>query len=683
VSGGGGIQNKETLTSGAGIPYNHPKDTFLAANLLYLLEPFTPPLTGSKRGRSAMRTCIRIGIATAFLVTALCLGAGRVGAVAEGPSPVMPGEKALVMDGHVFHDVGQLWLHATNWGLVGSQPTRLTTYAQAPSAQWPGGSGPNYLYSAGLWVGAVKLGERLVSTGQFTAEFRPTVAPDDTIYQMARGDVGGSRYPFEHPDDDGDGLENEDPKNGQDDDLDGLVDEDFAAISNQHFRCVYADTAAIIQQSYPDHTPLDIEVVQESFQWSIPSADDFVGLDFTVRNVGGTDLQNAYIGFFADFDIPAETAGADDDLAGSWQGSVPVAGGDFVPVQLSYMFDGDSVSPLPGYMGICLCGHTVDASGQAAPSEVGVRSIQIFRGTASFSQGGDPTNDSERYQSLAAGDIDPNVPMSAADDYRVLISCGPFPELAPGAAVTFQVAMVAGAGLDDLLQNAAEAVRTYQGARFNRDGDPSTGPGGKEFVVNWLRPEEIPVAVATGRLQARAEQEAVVVEIQTSLDSPADLIVEREDASAGDPRRWSSADLVSVTQGKDGLQAMLVDRESAGWPRTYRLILAAAYREIVLAEIRMTTPGPLAVELSALPNPFNPRVEIRFALPEPGSLNLGVFDVRGRLVRRLRAGRFPAGEGLVVWQGDDAGGRPVASGVYHVLLQTDRQAIRRSVTLVR
>ncbi|MCK5620424.1 MAG: T9SS type A sorting domain-containing protein, partial [Candidatus Krumholzibacteria bacterium] len=49
---------------------------------------------------------------------------------------------------------------------------------------------------------------------------------------------------------------------------------------------------------------------------------------------------------------------------------------------------------------------------------------------------------------------------------------------------------------------------------------------------------------------------------------------------------------------------------------------------------------------------------------------LEIFDVRGRHVRTLVAGRQPAGEMSVVWDGRDYRGVSVSTGVYFVRLRT-------------
>ncbi|MBU2501264.1 trypsin-like peptidase domain-containing protein [bacterium] len=74
----------------------------------------------------------------------------------------------------------------------------------------------------------------------------------------------------------------------------------------------------------------------------------------------------------------------------------------------------------------------------------------------------------------------------------------------------------------------------------------------------------------------------------------------------------------------------------------------------------------------AAPNPFNPRTVISFDLPRTAAVSLDVYDVAGRLVRRLIDGEtMPAGTRSAVWDGRDGQGRGAAAGVYFYRLQAD------------
>jgi hypothetical protein len=94
-----------------------------------------------------------------------------------------------------------------------------------------------------------------------------------------------------------------------------------------------------------------------------------------------------------------------------------------------------------------------------------------------------------------------------------------------------------------------------------------------------------------------------------------------------------------------------------------------------------TPAGPLPLTLA--PNPCNPRTTIAFTLAEAGPASVNVFDVRGRLVRRLHHGGLEAGPHNLPWSGDDERGRPVAAGVYVVRVEGAGWAQSTRVTLVR
>jgi hypothetical protein len=625
---------------------------------------------------------MRTGYLKSFLILVFTLSwlAVTTGAAPPDEAVDPAADKTLIIDGSIVHDVGQVHLNVTNFGLLGSRPGTEAPYSEAPSARWPGAAGWDHLFAAGFWVGGIVLGERLVSTGQYESEIMATDDPLDIIYTMAMGDPGGARYPEPLPDDDGDLAEDEDPKNGRDDDADDLVDEDFGAISDQHFRCEMLDNTPLSQDLYPDHAPLNLEIVQESFQWSVPLSDQFVGFEFTIRNIGVTTIDDVYLGIFADCDIPAGVSGAaSNDLAGSFSGLVEAFDGSVVPVELAYMYDG-AASPAPGYIGFLFLDHTTDPAGETAPPEAALNSLQIFRGNLSFDQGGDPTNDFERYEAMSSQSWDPDALPGHQNDYRLLIASGPFPTLAPEAELKYAVALVMGNGLDDLVFNAANAVVVYQGEAFDRDGDPSNG---NEFQVHWLHPEDVPVAAVSGSLTASVANGSVRLGLQTNVEALDRLLVARRDADGAVTRTWGGSEFSAVEVNAEGSSASLQDDDQAGWPRTYTLYYRGAEGDVLLDEVTVELPVVTRVDLAAHPNPFNPRVEISYQLPVAGHLQLDVVDVRGRVVKNLVAETVVAGSGSVVWLGDDAQGRAVASGVYQVVARTDQGVVKRQVTLVR
>lgn len=425
-----------------------------------------------------------------LLACALCcllVPAGPAAAHQDSPAgghdyPV-GGNGTLVIDGSFVHNVGELQMNITNFGVFGSYPNAGFAMSEMPSAQWPAGSGVEYLWAAGLWCGARVSGIPRVSTSDFRIwEFRPGIEPIYTLYRSFEGSRGGNRLPSPAADDDNDGRIDEDPLNGFDDDGDGLIDEDFAAISNQMFRCTYRDDLPESYGNSPDHQPLNLYVVQESYEWENDRVDDFVGVEFTVYNIGEATLEDFFLGFFADPDVGSRALpnNYEDDLVDVIDASACVKKGSLeVPVRyamgVAFDADGDPEADTPalGQIGIMFMGHTTDPSGVKAPPRVTLRSWQAFSGNAPFEDGGDPTNDEQRYALMSAetSDKKPNVPR----DYRMLLSAGPF-LVESGDSLKFQVAFVVGEGREGLLENAAQAKLTYDGNWFDLDADINTPP---------------------------------------------------------------------------------------------------------------------------------------------------------------------------------------------------------------
>ena len=83
-----------------------------------------------------------------------------------------------------------------------------------------------------------------------------------------------------------------------------------------------------------------------------------------------------------------------------------------------------------------------------------------------------------------------------------------------------------------------------------------------------------------------------------------------------------------------------------------------------------------------VPNPFNPVTTIRFDLAREGRVDLGIYDVAGRRVRKLVDGVLARDRHQVTWDGRDAGGRQVPSGVYiYRLVGADADLSRKLIVL--
>ena len=82
------------------------------------------------------------------------------------------------------------------------------------------------------------------------------------------------------------------------------------------------------------------------------------------------------------------------------------------------------------------------------------------------------------------------------------------------------------------------------------------------------------------------------------------------------------------------------------------------------------------------PNPFNPRTTIGFRLDKPARVTLDIFDAAGRRVTTLIDHVLPAGYNQINWDGSNATGGRVGSGVYIYRLKTDGRVFSRKMTLL-
>lgn len=384
------------------------------------------------------------------------------------------------------HNVGLLSLQITNIGIVGNP------FIDELSAGWRGGE---YLYLAGLWIGAIGEDQEAHVSTAVPLELRPSLLPVDTIYESYEGIRGGNRDTEAlDGDDDGDGQEDEDFQNGKDDDNDGQIDEDYVAIGQQMFSCEYRDNTSEATNQISDHRPLGLLVRQRSFQWATQGINEFVGLDYEVVNIGDQRLTNVYLGFFADADAGPKlsTSYWSDDLVGFVRVDSLVpnpnksgqCGIDKLSMDIAYVYDapdnGTTINggDVPGYFGGMFLGHTTDAAGVKAPFRVGLTTVKWTASTGAYPQG-DPRTDAERYDLLSRGEI-PQRNANKPDDYRFTYAVGPFLQLDPGDKLNFQTAFVIGEGLSGMIQNAIGAQRVFNGQYVDADKNPETGIEGKE-----------------------------------------------------------------------------------------------------------------------------------------------------------------------------------------------------------
>jgi len=170
------------------------------------------------------------------------------------------------------------------------------------------------------------------------------------------------------------------------------------------------------------------------------------------------------------------------------------------------------------------------------------------------------------------------------------------------------------------------------------------------------------------------------------------------------PRADVNADgAISLTDLVIVARYIFVIEQAAGAPTVDGVVLDAATVQTWIRLAELEDDGTLAFQegmanlkkifaalmpqetalLANYPNPFNPETWIPYQLAKPAEVSVSIYTADGKLVRTLALGHHPAGvyqdkSRAAYWDGKNAQGEPVASGVYfYTLTAGDFSATRK------
>lgn len=240
-----------------------------------------------------------------------------------------------------------------------------------------------------------------------------------------------------------------------------------------------------------------------------------------------------------------------------------------------------------------------------------------------------------------------------------------------------------GSGVTDGYNHTGvHAIAEYEGAMYFGGDFAHAGDKVSCSIASWYV-GQTPVVlrdfdVRTSRVDGRPRVD-LSWRIEGNDDARFDLRAEQ-----GGVRR-------SVVWGSDDAGWFAVDDDPAllaGGEVRYTLQGRLAGEDwLTLAEetVRVVGGDPNAAPgLSAWPNPANPLTAVRLEMPVPAAeARVGVYDLRGRCIRRLHEGPLPAGPSILIWSGEGDDGRPAPSGVYFVRAEGTGRAAVSKVSLVR
>ena len=153
---------------------------------------------------------------------------------------------------------------------------------------------------------------------------------------------------------------------------------------------------------------------------------------------------------------------------------------------------------------------------------------------------------------------------------------------------------------------------------------------------------------------------------------------------------WADLNRKSVVEAGDKLKIALYDERGTIVSGPFeRTVATADIRDAFLnLELRVGDVQPQDTILAQnFPNPFNPETWIPYQLNKATEVSIQIYNVSGHLVRTLDLGWQPTGSYMTAssaayWDGRNAVGERVASGIYFYTLQTaDFTATRRMVIL--
>ena len=130
------------------------------------------------------------------------------------------------------------------------------------------------------------------------------------------------------------------------------------------------------------------------------------------------------------------------------------------------------------------------------------------------------------------------------------------------------------------------------------------------------------------------------------------------------------------------------DGNAESQPLTYKVTpehLANAVLSVRLDGIGQPTQNLL---LQNYPNPFNPETWIPYQLSEDTSVSVSIYDTTGQLVRNISLGFQSAGfynsrNRAAYWDGRNALGEPVASGIYFYTLTAGEFTATRKMLILK
>lgn len=241
-----------------------------------------------------------------------------------------------------------------------------------------------------------------------------------------------------------------------------------------------------------------------------------------------------------------------------------------------------------------------------------------------------------------------------------------------------------------------ESTAREQSTKIANESSDSSTPQKKNAADNiesFKLPPTPPVALSG--LDARfadnlnfSEADEAVIHIQAS-DYPLTIDVANLAGLLDDAAAQSQPDGDRADHPEQASYRYVITEYSAGQKGTAHNLDESASVQINNPQVRALriskeaiVPTSFAV-LQNYPNPFNPRTEIRYSIAREGKVEIIVYNALGQKVKTLVSRTKKAGSYRTVWDGTNAAGQAVASGVYMYRVTSGKNKAARKMILLR
>ena len=215
---------------------------------------------------------------------------------------------------------------------------------------------------------------------------------------------------------------------------------------------------------------------------------------------------------------------------------------------------------------------------------------------------------------------------------------------------------------------AAAPAETASGSKYDVNGDGTVDNADSDAVT---------VAIAAGATDAKYD---VNGDGTVNVFDLVEIIANRDPGAAGAPTlfgmKMSAAQIDSLQEQIDLLIATN-DRS----PAAMRTL-------IYLQQLLVTARPEKTLLLANYPNPFNPETWIPYELATDTNVKVTIYNTQGVVIRSLQLGHQSAGyymgrDRAAYWDGRNALGEQVASGLYFYQLETDEMSLMRKMVILK